>query len=100
VPEENKRTESSRWARVRVHPEVIAQRVEDELVLVHLETNQIYNLNSSAARLWELLGSGLDVDEAKQQLVQEFEVSMEQIDRDTAVVLKLLADNDFIILDK
>ena len=91
--------DSSGPARVRLNPDVLAQRVEDNLVLVHLDTNQIYNLNDSAARLWELLAAGLDVDEAKQQLLQEFEVSMEQLERDIAAVLKSLAENDFVMLE-
>lgn len=99
MPKKSENAESSRRARVRVNPEVIAQRVEDDLVLVHLDTNQIYNLNDSAARLWELLEAGLDLDEAKQQLIQEFEVSMERLERDIAAVLKLLAENDFIMLE-
>jgi len=99
VPKKSDKAESSRRARVRINPEVIAQRVEDNLVLVHLDTNQIYNLNDSAARLWELLEAGLDLDDAKQQLIQEFEVSMERLERDIAVVLNLLAENDFIMLE-
>lgn len=99
MPEKSDKAESSRRARVRINPEVIAQRVEDNLVLVHLDTNQIYNLNDSAARLWELLEAGLDLDDAKQQLIQEFEVSMERLERDIAVVLNLLAENDFIMLE-
>ena len=79
MPKQSENAESLRRARVRINPEVIAQRVEDDLVLVHLDTNQIYNLNDSAARLWELLEAGLDLDEAKQQLIQEFEVSMERL---------------------
>ena len=95
----SERGSSSGPARARLHPDVLAQRVEDNLVLVHMDTNQIYNLNDSAARLWELLAAGLDVDEAKQQLLQEFDVSVVQLERDIALVLKTLADYDFVKLE-
>jgi hypothetical protein len=100
VPKESAKVDSLRQARVRLNPEVLAQRVENDLVLVHLDTNQIYNLNDSAARLWELLEAGLDLDQAKQQLTQEFEVSMERLEQDIAAVLKSLAENNFIIVEK
>jgi hypothetical protein len=82
--------------RVRPDPNVLAQRIDDELVVIHLVTNQIYHLNSTAARLWELLETGLDLDEAKQELMQEFEVSIEQLEQDVSDVLASLAKNDLI----
>jgi predicted nucleotidyltransferase len=100
VPEESKKVGSFRQGRVRLNPEVLAQRVENDLVLVHLDTNQIYKLNDSAARLWELLEADFDLDQAKQQLAQEFEVSMERLEQDIAAVLKSLAENDFIRVER
>jgi hypothetical protein len=99
VPKESAKVDSLGQARVRLNPEVLAQRVENDLVLVHLDTNQIYKLNDSAARLWELLEADLDLDQAKQQLTQEFEVSMERLEQDIAAVLKSLAESDFIIVE-
>lgn len=34
------------------NPDVVAQRVQDEVVLVNLRTNEIYTLNRTAARAW------------------------------------------------
>jgi hypothetical protein len=81
---------------VCLDPNVLAQRVEDELVVIHLVSNQIYHLNSTAARLWELLETGLDLDQAKQQLMQEFEVSKGELEQDIADVLTSLAENQLI----
>ena len=41
-------------------PEVVTQRVEGETVLVHLETNEIYALNPTASRAWDLLATGIE----------------------------------------
>jgi hypothetical protein len=95
-----KEIDTSKLARVRINPEVLAQRIEDGVVLVHLDTNKIYNLNDSAARLWELLEGGCDVGQAKQQILQEFEVPAERLEQDIAAVLKTLAEGDFIILER
>ena len=58
----------------RPNPDVIAQQVGDDTVLVHLETNRIYELNRTGARLWELVQAGLDRDQIQQELLREFDV--------------------------
>jgi hypothetical protein len=40
-------------SRVRPDPNVLAKRVDDEIVLVHLETNRIYELNRTRSVLWD-----------------------------------------------
>jgi hypothetical protein len=61
-------------ASMRVSPDVVYRRLGDTAVLVHLGTNEIFELNDSGARLWELLGDGHGLDEAILALVREFEV--------------------------
>ncbi len=68
---------------------VVHERTGDELVLVHLKTNQIYVLNESAARFWELLAAGGSRDEIKATMVAEFDVAPELLDGD---IQRLLAD--------
>ena len=56
------------------NPEVIAKRLDQAAVLVHIPTNRIFELNKTGTRVWELLGQGLDPDHIVRQLVQRFEV--------------------------
>jgi len=44
-------------------------------VLVHLESNRIFELNATGARVWSLLEQGLHRDEICARLEQEFEAS-------------------------
>ena len=55
-------------------PDVVASRMDDVLVLIHLRTNRIYELNQTGARYWELLTEGLDRAAIQAQLLREFEV--------------------------
>jgi len=64
---------------MRPSPDVVYRRLGDTAVLVHLGTNEIYELNDSGARLWELLTEGRVLDDAIRTLVLEFDV-----DEDTA----------------
>jgi hypothetical protein len=58
-------------------------------VLVHLDTNQIYTLNDTGARFWELLTEGGDRPTIEGALRAEFEVSDEEV---AAEVDRLLGD--------
>jgi hypothetical protein len=94
------KNDSLERARISPNPEVVAKRLDDELVVVHLGTNLIYNLNQSAARLWELLERGLSLEEVKEQLIEEFDVSMEQLEQDISATLTSLVENQLIQLEK
>ena len=60
-------------------PEVVTQRVEGETVLVHLRTNEIYALNSTASRAWDLLATGMNREAVQEELQREFDVPSDQI---------------------
>src|SRR5947208_17196697 len=59
---------------VRPSSDVVAQHLGDEVVLVHLRTNQIFTLNRTGARFWELVESGSDLSSVRDALIAEFEV--------------------------
>lgn len=61
-------------SRLNPLPQVLARRMPGGTVLVHLESNRIFELNETGARVWELIGEGLERDQIVQRLVQEFAV--------------------------
>jgi coenzyme PQQ synthesis protein D (PqqD) len=76
------------------HPDVIAQRIGEEVALLHLKTNRFYELNRTAARLWELLGTGYDLANIHAQLLLEFDVHPAQLTSDLESILaSLRAEN-------
>jgi hypothetical protein len=62
-------------ARFRSSPDALATRVGDEIVLVDLKTDQIYSLNRTAARIWELMCAGCDRAEVERRMLEEFDVT-------------------------
>jgi hypothetical protein len=60
-------------------PDVVTQRVEGETVLVHLQTNEIYALNSTGSRAWDLLTTGMNRETVLEELQREFDAPSEQI---------------------
>ena len=67
---------------IRPDPSVLAKRVGDEVVLVHLETDRIFELNRTAAFLWETLAAGSTQAELEERLAQEFDVDRDELARE------------------
>ena len=73
-----------------LNSDVEFRRLGDRMVLVHLETNQVYELNSTGARVWELLEAGAQDDEILDRLTEEFEGEPEQLRQDVDDLLREL----------
>ena len=61
------------------NPDVVFKRLENRMVLVHLATNQIFELNHTGARVWELLQNGITGDALIDHLKAEFDVDPETL---------------------
>ncbi|HUR73956.1 MAG TPA: PqqD family protein [Sporichthya sp.] len=75
---------------------VTFRRLGDRMVLIHLQTNDIFDLNETSARLWELLGEHGDVEQILTVLAEEFDVDPQQLQRETSATLKEFARWDLI----
>ena len=69
-----------------------SQRIGDDAVLIDLRTNEIYEMNRTGARMWQLLGDGLDVDDIERQVEAEFEIEAEELHRQMSSFLATLLD--------
>lgn len=85
------RDEPSAGSRIYPDPNVLAKRVDEEIVLVHLETNRIYELNRTGASLWDALAAGPTHAELEQHLALEFDVEPQQLAREVDEILGQLA---------
>ena len=79
-----------------LNPDVVFKRLDDRMVLIHLETNQVFELNDTGARIWEMLEAGADEDDIAERLSAEFEVAPEQLQRDLNDLLRELTSQGLI----
>ncbi len=66
---------------------IVSRRIADEFILVPIRQNvgdleSIYTLNETAARIWELIDGKIKVREIKEKLIEEFEVTPEEAEKD------------------
>ena len=76
--------------------DVVFQRVGDDLVLVQLKTNEIYALNETGARFWDLLVEGKSRSEVEAAMLREFDVPPEQLAVEIDHILAELAKHKMI----
>lgn len=86
--------------RFRVAPDTVAQRVGEEVVLVHMKTDRIFVLNCTGARVWELLREGADVAGIRRRMQVEFDVGAAQLEEELASLLTSLEDEGLILDDQ
>lgn len=73
---------------LRPDPDVVARRLGDGAVLVHLQSNRIFELNDTGMRIWELVSDGLDEAAIARALTQEFEVEVDDAARSVRTFLE------------
>jgi len=78
------------------NPDVVFKRLGDRMVLVHLATNQIFELNDTGARVWELLHEGITGDALVDRLSEEFEVESSTLRNEIKSLLSELVDEGLI----
>ena len=74
---------------------IVSRKIADEFILVPIKQNvgdleSISTLNEVAARIWELIDGKKKVREIKDKIVEEFEVTPQQAEKDLIEYLKQL----------
>ena len=85
--------------RVRPSPEVVASRVGDGGVLVHLQTNRIFELNTTGLRIWELLGEGRPLGDVERMLLSEFDGDHGHVRSDMLHLIDALSNEGLVTDD-
>ena len=85
--------------RLTPNSDVLTERLGDEVAVLNLKTNRFLLLNSTGARLWELLQSGMDIFSIEDQLRNEFEVDPDELAGEVKRMLQSLKDEQLIFSD-
>lgn len=60
-------------------PDVVCSTLKNgETVLLHVGTSQYFSLNETGTLVWQLINTGLNLDEISQQLEMKYEVTREK----------------------
>lgn len=74
----------------------MANRLGEAGVLVHLRTNQIFELNATGVRIWELIGEGRTLGDIERTLTTEFDVDAARVHAEVSALVEALAEQGLI----
>tara|TARA_R100001129_G_scaffold125420_1_gene87825 strand:+ start:651 stop:929 length:279 start_codon:yes stop_codon:yes gene_type:complete len=78
----------------------LSSQVEDRVMIMNIDTGTYYEIDKSAARIWDLLEQPKNFGELCDSLCQVYEVEREQCRSDTAAFLDELTDLRLIRIEK
>ena len=84
--------------KVEISPQVIAREVGDELVILELAGASYFGLDAVGTRIWQLLREGKNPAEVCEVMVDEYDVSREEFERDIIILLEELVSRELISL--
>jgi hypothetical protein len=76
--------------KVILNQAVVFAELNDEAILLNVETGIYYGLNPTGTQIWELLVEGLGEDEIIQRILADYEVDAAQASADVAEFLGFL----------
>jgi len=82
--------------RVVVPKHVLVRHLDGESVLLNLETERYFGLDTTGTRMWELLTSSPSIDAAFARLLEEFEVEPELLRTHLTQLLSRLQEHGLL----
>lgn len=76
--------------------EVLASNLDDEVVMMNLESDSYYGMNPVGSRIWELLERPLPVAELCAKLQEEFDVDDETCQGDVLPFIQKTIDEKLV----
>lgn len=84
---------------IRQSPNTIATQIEGDFVIMNTTTCKAFGLDRRASRVWEMLDQFVSIDQVVKSLLQRYDTSEEQCQRDVVkfleeMILNQLAEAD------
>ncbi len=81
---------------VAVPDHVLVRQMDDELVILDLNTEAYFGLNDVGAALWSSLQETSSIDDAYRRLLDTYDVAPETLRQDIETLLQQLLDQQLI----
>lgn len=85
--------------RVIVPSHVLVRFLDKESVILNVETERYFGLDETGTRMWQLATGAVKVEDAYQQLLDEYDVAPEQLRKDLLDLLDRLIQNGLLQID-
>ena len=82
-----------------VSSDVLFQEVSGEVVLLDLASERYFGLDALGTRVWQHIDQGTQWDDALEQIMEEYDVSREQLEMDVEALLAQLLQAGLLTLE-
>lgn len=83
---------------IRLSDDALAQAVQEETVLLDLQSSQYFGLNEVGSRVWALLAEGHDLMAVRDRLLDEYDVTAAVLEPDLAALIDDLVDAGLVMI--
>jgi hypothetical protein len=84
--------------RVRVAPDVLANVIDGETVLLNLKSESYFGLDEVGTRMWESLTTAGSIQAACEALLSEYDVEGGRLQQDVEALLEQLVEHGLVDL--
>jgi hypothetical protein len=84
--------------KVAIPDTVLATELEDEGVLLNLETGEYFGLDEVGLGMWKVLGASSTVEGARAALLEQYDVAEEVLSRDLEAFVAELAGRKLLVV--
>lgn len=77
-------------ASMKISKDIIAREIQGDTVLLNLVTGDYFSLNSVGTDIYNCLAEGLTVEQVRSCLLDKYDVDINQLDNDIALLLSEL----------
>ena len=85
---------------IKRNKEVFASEIDDEVVMMNVDTGKYYGMDTVGSRIWELIAEEIQVREVIAKLMEEYDVGEEQCEKDVLEFLNELYENKLVNVTK
>jgi hypothetical protein len=82
--------------KITIRTQVMARTVGDETVILDLASGTYYGLDPVGARIWQLMAEGKALDQVCETMLDEYDVTREDLERDVLALVQTLLDKALV----
>ncbi len=83
-------------SRIHIEKDVLFREVGGEAIILNLQSGKYFGLDEVGTRMWQLLAERGTIEPVVRALVEEYEVTEEQLRQDLLALVEKLAANQLL----
>lgn len=83
---------------IQLNQNLLYSKVGDEIVLLTVESGKYFKVDSVGSRIWEVIKEPISINSLCKQLMEEYDVSLEQCKEDVMPFLERLQNDNLILI--